>query len=768
MTDIAKDLSKNLNPTQADAAQSIDGPLLILAGAGSGKTRVLTYRVANIVVEGKASPHEILAVTFTNKAAREMQHRASHLLEQYGVRTSEPMWISTFHSIGARILRDHIHLLGYESFFTICDSSDQLNMIKRVCNQLDLNDKIYPPKRLQHQINEAKMLALKPNEMDSSPLVFDEKTIDVYSLYEDEMKKSNCLDFSDLLFKTLLLFRDFPDVLKTYQSMFKYVLVDEYQDTNHIQYLILRMLCEDHQNICVVGDEDQSIYSWRGADIRNILDFEKDFPNAKMVKLEENYRSTQTIVKAASELISNNSQRREKTLFSEAEIGEKIEIREEATEYEEAKFVIKEIEARTRDAEFDYNDFAVFYRTNAQSRVLEEQLRSHSIPYKMYGGIKFYERMEIKDILGYLRLILNPRDNVAFLRVINTPTRGIGKTTIQKIEALATESNFSLTEAALSLAQNKGVNAGTAKKLIGFLTLVSRLRDESRSLQLNEIYHLALDETGYVNRLKEEDTFEASARIENLEEFNNAIEQFEAERGEEANLQYFLEEMALVSEADQVEESAAAVTLMTLHISKGLEYPCVFIVGMEDNLFPGARSLESLDPTDLEEERRLAYVGMTRAEKRLYLTYARRRKVWGMDQHNPPSRFLSEIPKEYVKGSSSVVAPRFVERYKSSRSETSEGSFSERLKKRHAKNGNSSSKPVSWDDAPFDKVPEYETESQEGSNGYGKGSQVRHPTFGVGTIYKTEGQGEMQKVTILFNDNSIRKFVVKYARLEPV
>ena len=771
MTNRPSIIDKNLNPPQRDAVQTLDGPLLILAGAGSGKTRVLTHRIANLVVTGSAAPHQILAVTFTNKAAREMEDRTLRILKESGIQITEPPWISTFHSIGARILRDHIDRLGYESHFSILDQSDQLSVIKRTVQNLGLNDKIYPPKRIQHEINEAKMLALKPHEVESSYLAMDDKTIEIYRLYEEELKKSNALDFSDLLFKTLLLFREHPEVLHLYKEKFKYILVDEYQDTNHIQYLILKLLSEDHRNLCVVGDEDQSIYSWRGADIRNILDFENDFPEAKVIKLEENYRSTQTIVEAASAVIANNSERKDKTLFSKAEEGSRITVREEASEYEEAKFVVREIKTLIKNHDVAYNDHAIFYRTNAQSRVLEEELRSNKIPYKIVGGIKFYERKEIKDILCYLRLILNPTDSIAFLRVINTPTRGIGKTTVGRLEETAARHNFTMVESCLKCIEEKKVNGGAAKKLQSFLALLSSMREAAQNLSVSETYHLVLDETGYVQRLKEEDTFEADARIENLEEFDNAIVQFEQERDDEATLQSFLEEMALVSEADNVDDEEDSVTLMTLHISKGLEYPHVFIVGMEDHLFPGTRALDALDPSELEEERRLAYVGMTRAEKKLYLTYARRRKVWGSDQHNPPSRFLGEIPKKYVEGSTAVVAPRFLDKYNQNRSESGGNgsakplSFSERVRARKEAKVKSSA-PVSWTENEFDTMPDYETESQ--AAGFGKGSRVRHPTFGVGTIYKAEGSGELQKVTILFEDNSIRKFVVKYARLEPV
>jgi DNA helicase-2/ATP-dependent DNA helicase PcrA len=750
-----QDILKGLNPAQAEAVERLDGPLLILAGAGSGKTRVLTHRVANLIAQKKAAPDEILAVTFTNKAAKEMESRIFNILSDLGYLIREPLWISTFHSFCVRVLRSHITLLDYKPFFGIYDDSDQLGQIKKVMAALNLNEKMFPPKTFRNRINTAKMLGLGPDEAEKSPHVFfDQKTIDLYRLYEQEMKKANSLDFGDLLLKVYELFRMYPDVLEFYQQKFKYVLVDEYQDTNHIQYLIVQQLAQKHRNLCVVGDEDQSIYSWRGADISNILDFEKDFPDARVIKLEENYRSTKTIVSAATHVIKNNTERKDKTLFTNNEEGDIIRVREERNEYDEARWVARQIQEMIAEGEGTYSDYAVFYRTNAQSRVLEEQFRTHSIPYKLVGGVRFYERMEIKDVIGYMKLTLNPADDIAFRRVINTPARGIGKTTVDRIEELSLQRKTSMMEAAAWAVDNRVFNAGTTSKVRNFLLLMNDLGNLAQDHSLIDFYQMVLEKTEYVQKLKAEESAEADARIENLEELSNAMTQFMKER-DDASLQAFLEEMALVSDIDSLDEDQNSVTMMTLHVSKGLEYPFVFIVGMEENLFPSSRAEDENDEHSLEEERRLCYVGMTRARRRLHLVYARSRKVWGQEQFNPPSRFLNEIPQSLIQFSTAIETPRFVSqaanRFSSEASWQSK-SFQDR------KRGN-----AGFESQDF---PDYENES--GGADLQKGMKVRHPTFGVGTIYQTEGAGDQQKVSVLFSDQTIKKFVAKYARLERV
>jgi DNA helicase-2/ATP-dependent DNA helicase PcrA len=769
-------ISRSLNPPQREAVETLSGPLLILAGAGSGKTRVLTCRTANLIAQGLAAPDEILAVTFTNKAAREMESRITGLLKEIGAPVYGRMWISTFHSICARILREHIELLDYKPFFGIYDSADQLAMIKKVLTAMGIDEKTYPAKSFAARINSAKTDGLTPEDVAKRKHLMDERSISVYRRYEEEMKRANSLDFGDLLMKTYLLFKDYPAVLEGYQTKFRYLMVDEYQDTNRIQYLIVSMLANAHQNLCVVGDEDQSIYSWRGADIRNILDFEKDFPNAKVVKLEENYRSTQTIIGAATHVIQNNTQRKNKTLFTNNPEGEKIVVREENNEYDEARYVVGEIAKTLEQGEWAHQDIAVFYRTNAQSRVLEEQFRSRNIPYRLVGGTKFYERMEIKDILAYMKLILNPTDDIALKRIINVPARGIGKTTIDRIEEFSAERGVSMIEGTALAIDHREFNAGATRKLREFLNLLEGLREKAVTMTLPDLYHAILDSTGYVQRLKEEDTPEAESRIENLEEFDNAITKFFEERGDEGTLQAFLEEMSLVSDQDSMEESDRSVTMMTLHISKGLEFPIVFIVGLEENLFPSGRSADDTnDPTAIEEERRLCYVGMTRAEKKLTLTYARTRKVWGQEQLNPPSRFIKELPKDSFNFQTGVQRPRFMDRARASSgsgwgggsdwqndSDWSGGASSKRSRGQNSWGGS-----LSNDDMP--NYEDFGDESfDEASPGYKKGMRVRHPTYGVGSIFQVEGSGQDVKVSVLFSDNTIKKFVAKYARLERV
>ena len=780
-----------LNGPQLEAVHTLSGPLLILAGAGSGKTRVLTYRIANLIIQGMATPSEILAVTFTNKAARNMETRSLDLLARFQIPVWDRLWISTFHSTCVRILRSHIHHLGFQPFFAIFDQSDQLSVLNKVVESLNLNPKIHAPKSFQAFINDAKMKGLTPEHIGRGHLSFREDTaLDVYTRYEEEMEKNNALDFGDLLLKVDLLFSAYPQVLEEYRERFKFIHVDEYQDTNPIQYKIVQKLAASHQNLCVVGDEDQSIYSWRGADISNILNFESDFPAAKVIKLEENYRSSQTIVKAASHVIQNNSQRKEKSLFTSNEAGAKIIIREENNEYDEARFVARRIQELRRETNAHYRDFAVFYRTNAQSRVIEEQLRSNTTPYKIVGGVKFYERLEIKDLMSYLRLMVNPKDDVALARIINVPTRGIGKTTLEKLEAYAMKDKIAVLEAIPRTLHSDLFNSSTQKKLNAFMMMMSELRKEAdRLTKPSEIYHRILETTGYVEHLKSQDTQEAEARIDNLEELDNAIVQFEKERGSEATLQAFLEEIALVSDVDSMVDQEDSVTMMTLHISKGLEFPYVFIVGMEEGLFPSGRSFESQDPTAMEEERRLCYVGMTRAEKQLHLSHARSRKVWGVDQHNVPSRFLAEIPDEYIEKKSGVERPAFLNRFRErfgntggganetatsgaygARANPSWGSTNLDTPRSDSRNTprTQSKASASWKSDEYSQNFQDDLPDDSSTSGLAKGVRVRHPTFGVGTVYQLEGEGEQSTVSILFANQVLKKFVVKYARLERV
>jgi DNA helicase-2/ATP-dependent DNA helicase PcrA len=752
--DVFEYITNNLNPPQKDAVLTICGPLLILAGAGSGKTRVLTHRMANMIAQGEAAPEDILCVTFTNKAAKEMEARIYRILADLGIPVRSQLWVSTFHSCCVRILRQHLTLLDYKPYFGIYDHSDTLSQIKKVMKALNINDKMYPAKNFLGRISDAKMLALTPEELQKNNRpIMDAKSLQVYTMYEAEMKKANSLDFDDLLLKTYELFRMYPDILEAYQDKFKFIMVDEYQDTNHIQYLLVQQLAKKHRNLCVVGDEDQSIYSWRGADISNILDFEKDFPEAKVVKLEENYRSTSNIVTAATFVIKNNTQRKDKTLFTSNPEGDRIQVREEKNEYDEGRFVAKTIQTMMTEGDGSYNDYAVFYRTNAQSRVLEEQMRTMAIPYRLVGGVRFYERMEIKDMLSYMKLSVNPADDVAFKRVINVPARGIGKTTVEKLEDYAIEHNVSVYTAAQKCIDSRIFNAGTTGKIRRFLEILEELQVSAMQFRLPEFYHIILDRTEYVTVLKKDDSPEATARIENLEELDNAIAQFSKERGEEGHLQSFLEEMALVSDVDSLDQEQNSVTLMTLHISKGLEFPYVFVVGLEENLFPSNRGVDESGNEDVEEERRLAYVGMTRARQKLWLTYVRTRRVWGQEQFNPPSRFIKEIPDALVDFKTAVDAPRFLSRYGGMESSDD---FAVTSKPKYRQNSGG------FDSQDF---PDYD-ETGAGTASFSKGMRVRHPTFGAGSVFATEGEGENLKVSVMFADNTIKKFIVKYARLE--
>jgi len=756
MTEIANNNSylKGLTDPQAEAVKQIDGPVLILAGAGSGKTKVLTHRVVNIFLTKKIAFDQVLCMTFTNKAAREMEHRIFQLLSEQNKIVHEPMWISTFHSICNRLLRDHSELLGYRKTFTIYDDSDQLSLIKKIVQGMNLNDKIYPPKAFKSRINQAKMQGLTSQSIHKSRgFYMDEKSIEVFENYEATMKLNHAMDFDDLLLKTYQLFIEHKNILELYQEKFKYIMVDEYQDTNHVQYKLIKVLASKYRNICVVGDEDQSIYSWRGADINNILDFEKDFGETKVIKLEQNFRSTKNIVAAASAVIKKNTQRKDKTLFTEKPDGELISAREENNEYDEAKFVVKKIAESLSSGSTQLTDIAVFYRTNAQSRVLEEQLRQNSIPYKLVGGIRFYDRAEVKDLVAYLKVIVNPSDDIAFKRIINTPARGIGKTTIDTLEEKSLKERITMWEAAARAVEQRLFHAGTTSKLRNFLELMSELTSLQGTLTPLDLYHTIVDKTEYVQRLKAEDTIEAQSRIENLEELSNALSQFIKDQPT-ATVSDFLEKMSLDTSGNDKNEHQPAVTLMTLHVSKGLEFPLVFIVGMEENLFPSRKSSDEDEELSLEEERRLAYVGFTRAREKLYLTYAKSRKVWGQDQQNPPSRFLSEIPSNFIQFSAGSVLPSFLDRFQKQYGHLGKKNYDEY-------------KQESYDD---DTEPTFMSQpiSTKPKGEYQSGMRVKHPTFGVGSIYQVEGSGDLTKISVVFSDQVLRKFVAKFARLEKV
>ena len=640
MYNLSEELVKGMNPPQAEAVKYTDGPLLIMAGAGSGKTRVLTHRVAYLMASKQIAPWNILAITFTNKAAREMKDRIARLVG--GV--ADDIWISTFHSMCVRILRRDIDRIRYDRNFSILDSSDQLTAIKQVLKELNLDPKKYEPRTLLGMISNHKNELRTPQ--DAAGLVGNnpyEKVIsDVYTAYEKKLKQNNVLDFDDLIMKAIQLFQEAPDVLAFYQKKFQYIHVDEYQDTNRAQYTLVKLLAQAHENLCVVGDSDQSIYRWRGADIANILTFEKDYPSAHVILLEQNYRSTKRILEAANGVIQNNSSRKDKKLWTENVEGEKLLLHVASDDRDEAFFIINQMK-ELRQEGVDYGEMAVLYRTNAQSRGLEEMLLKSNIPYKMVGGTKFYERKEIKDILAYLRLIANPDEDISFVRVVNEPKRGIGAATVDKLGDFAGMQGVSLMEAIRDI-ELSGIAPRTATKLAEFRQLMVDLRQMADYLSISELIEEVLKKSGYEEMLKIEKTLEAESRLENLQEFLSVAQNFEKE-SDEQTLVAFLTDLTLVSDLDTLEEvdELHQVTLMTLHSAKGLEFPVVFLIGMEEGLFPHSRALN--DPEEMEEERRLAYVGITRAEKRLYLTRAQSRMLYGRFQNNPESRFLHELPE---------------------------------------------------------------------------------------------------------------------------
>lgn len=640
-------LYKDLNKNQKKAVQTFEGPVLVLAGAGSGKTRVLVYRITALVLEGKCSWDNILAVTFTNKAAREMKERAERLLSSYGISPSYTAWIGTFHSVCAQILRQNIHLLPNRKSVSIYDQGDQLRLIKKVLQDLNIDPKIKEPKNIRSQINLCKRMGLGPHELHRLPhLSYDTHFENIYQNYEKALKQASAFDFESLLLETYRLMLKNPDFLKSLQDKFQYICVDEYQDTNHIQYLLIKKLAERNKNICVVGDEDQSIYGWRGADMNNIMDFEKDFQNCKTFFLEQNYRSTQNIVQGANKLISHNIFRKGKILVSQKGEGHKIHIRETFNDYEEGRFISESIRSFCASEGGAWGDFAVLYRTNAQSRALEDHFRVLKIPYKIIGGIRFYERKEVKEILSYLKLVLNSDDDISFLTVINSPRRGTGKAFLFRLQQQALQSQKSLYECLKNQVQQKAIKGKTLQEIKKFINCIEEIKSQRAHTSLYELYTSLLDKSGYMESLEIQKTIESQSRIENLQELGNVIEQKES-RSEASflNLEGFLEEMSLLTEEDKTKEGKDSVTLMTLHNSKGLEFNTVFITGMEEGLFP---SFQSIEDNNLEEERRLAYVGMTRAKERLILSYTKKRRFWGRDQYNPPSCFLSEIPKDLV------------------------------------------------------------------------------------------------------------------------
>lgn len=722
-----------LNDRQKEAVLTTEGPLLVLAGAGSGKTRVLTYRIAYLIEEKGIKPENILAITFTNKAANEMKERIEKLIGG----KAQNMWIGTFHSICVRILRRNIDRIGYSRNFVIFDTTDQKTLIKDCIKELNLNEEFYEPKAILSFISSQKdkLIDADTYMRDNYGDFRERNKALIYSLYQKKLKENNALDFDDLIFKTIDLFRKNPDVLNDYQERFKYILVDEYQDTNRAQYELIRLLSRKYMNICVVGDDDQSIYKFRGADIRNILEFEKDFPDTKVIKLEQNYRSTKTILEAANHVINNNYGRKSKRLWTENDGGTLIKLYRGYNEHDEANFIANKINEKIKNEGLKFSDFAVLYRTNAQSRVIEEALIKSNIPYKIVGGLKFYDRKEIKDIIAYLRLIQNPVDNISLKRIINVPKRGIGSKTIEKIEAYCQKTGESLYSAILDAEDIPGLSQRAIANINKFTTLINKFIAMKEILGVRGLIENVIDSIGYIEELKKENTIEAESRIENIKEFISVAIDFE-QKSEENTLEEFLASISLLSDIDNVEDEGNAVLLMTLHSAKGLEFPVVFLAGMEERIFPLSRALENDE--ELEEERRLCYVGITRAMKTLYMTYATERTLYGHTMYNAASRFINEIPEYLV----------------------------ENLNEKTVKVSNKIKKDTN---RFFTGVVEKDiSKSSVSSNDIKPGKKVRHKIWGIGTVVQVKDKGGDKEISVAFESKGIKKLMLNFAPIEVV
>ena len=762
-----------LNEPQREAVYHTDGPLLILAGAGSGKTRVLTHRIAYLIGERGVNPWNILAITFTNKAAEEMRQRVDKLVG-FG---AESVWVSTFHSACVRILRRFIDRLGYENHFTIYDTDDQKTLIKEVCRKVDVDTKVFKERSLLSAISSAKNEMILPDEfeLNAGGDFAKMKIAKVYREYEAQMRANNALDFDDLLVKTVQLLQTQPDVLESYQERFRYIMVDEYQDTNTVQFQLVSLLAGKYKNLCVVGDDDQSIYKFRGANIRNILDFEHEFPDAKVIKLEQNYRSTGNILNAANSVIANNRGRKEKSLWTENGEGELIRLRQFDTAFDEADFIGEDIKSAVRQGG-SYNDSAVLYRTNAQSRLLEEKFIAMNIPYKIVGGVNFYARREIKDLLAYLKTIDNGRDDVAVRRIINVPKRGIGLTTINRIQESATERGIGFYEALLAPELIAGVGR-SATKLDSFAALIEYFKTLEEEMNITDLLQEVIEKTGYIESLENEDKEEAKTRKENIDELISKAATYEEscqDKDEKATLSGFLEEVALVADIDSLDEDQEYVVLMTLHSAKGLEFPRVYLAGMEDGLFPGYMSINAGDREELEEERRLCYVGITRAEQELTLTSARRRMVHGETQYNPMSRFVKEIPRELLdtgnkKFTQETEMPAQQNTYARAREAFRAQAFAGALGGMTPAKNQGVGKPLTGSQA----LASLQKGSQlaaggNGPLGYEVGDRVRHVKFGEGTVTDIKEGGRDHEVTIEFDSVGTRKMFAKFAKLVKV
>ncbi|MEE1315151.1 MAG: DNA helicase PcrA [Faecalimonas sp.] len=736
-----------LNNEQREAVFHTEGPLLILAGAGSGKTRVLTHRIAYLIEEMGVNPWNILAITFTNKAAEEMRERVDRIVG-FG---SDSIWVSTFHSTCVRILRRYIDRLGYENNFTIYDTDDQKILMKDVCKLLNIDTKIYKERNLLSAISAAKNECITPQEFELSVAgdYGKQKIAKVYWEYEKQMKANNALDFDDLLLRTVQLLQTQPDVLEYYQERFRYILVDEYQDTNTVQFQFVSILAKRYRNLCVVGDDDQSIYKFRGANIRNILDFEKVFPDAHVIKLEQNYRSTDTILHAANAVIANNKGRKAKRLWTENGEGDKIQFRQLEDAYEEAEFVARDIQQHLKEGTRNYGDHVVLYRTNAQSRLFEEQFIAKNIPYKLVGGVNFYARREVKDLLAYLKTIANGQDDLAVRRIINVPKRGIGLTTINRVQESAQSRGVGFYEALRTADMIDGVGRA-AGKLESFMALMEHFKEQAKTMSISDLMQLVLDMTGYEEELQSEGQEEYEKRKENIDELLSKIASYEESCEEQPTLSGFLEEVALVADIDSLEEGSDYVVLMTLHGAKGLEFPEVYLTGLEDGVFPSYMTITADDPSEIEEERRLCYVGITRAQENLTMSCARRRMLRGETQYNRMSRFLQEVPPELLSTGmvfekERVTLPKQEAYYQAKQAfQAKPFSFG-------------AAKPAKSFGVNAGAVLEYEV-----------GDRVRSLKYGEGLVTGIVEGGRDYEITVLFDSGSVRKMFAKFAQLQKI
>lgn len=741
------DLISGMNPRQKEAVIATEGPLLIMAGAGSGKTRVLTHRIAYLIEEKQVNPWNILAITFTNKAAKEMKERVNRL----NVRGGNDVWVSTFHSMCVRILRRDIDKIGYNRAFTISDPSEQQTLMKRILKERNIDPKKYDPRSILSQISNAKnelQTAEEYREYASS--IFEKIVADCYDDYQKELRRNQAVDFDDLIMLTARLFKDSPETLDFYQNKFHYIHVDEYQDTNHAQYTLVNTLAKRFKNLCVVGDADQSIYGWRGANMENILNFEKDYPDAKVVLLEQNYRSTKMILKAANDVIGNNSNRRDKNLWTDNADGEKITYYRGQSEHDEARYIVSKMQEEMRTRKLNYGDFAVLYRTNAQSRVMEENLLKSNIPYKMVGGHKFYDRKEIRDILAYLRLIANPEDNMSFERIVNVPKRGIGPGTVDKLRIAANQYGWSLLETALNVTITP-ITGKAAGELEGFAFMLKDFHKMQEYLPVTELVQEVLKRSGYLKALEIEKTLESESRIENIQEFLSVTQQFEKDSSEDKSLLTFLTDLALVSDLDNLEEEQTSeVTLMTLHAAKGLEFPIIFLIGVEEGVFPLSRAL--MEENELEEERRLAYVGITRAEQKLYITNAYSRMLYGRTQANAASRFIAEISEEALESGNQMSG-----NLPFGRSGSSMGGSS-LLNRNQTQRATASTykSPVSQNkvESGAEKLP------------WIVGDKAMHKKWGVGTVVKVSGDADNLELDVAFKEQGIKRLLAAFAPIE--